>query len=374
MNIGLITYPIERSPAGVGTHVLKLVENLLAIDQENTYFLLHYTPGSNPIYCKNEVLYQRLPYLPVMVSDSWFLHRNRVPLDIVHRFSPGGFLLPVKSKVVVTVHDLFLYKRYPFNRSLKLYFARWANRKSMQKADALVAVSEFTRQEIILTLPVDPQKVHVIHNGPGHVDVKMPCEKRRLSSHYRLENEYLLFVSTIEPRKNLLNLVKAYEILKDRYSIKEDLVVIGQVGWDYQETLRYIEKSRHRNGIRMVGFVPASDLCLFYRHARLFVYPSYMEGFGIPALEAMSCGCPVLTSNTSSLPEVVHYPEMMFDPQDTDEIAAMCLRLLRDSAARDENVRLGAENARRFSWKKSAEQLVRLYQMVGGALSANRRL
>jgi glycosyltransferase involved in cell wall biosynthesis len=188
-----------------------------------------------------------------------------------------------------------------------------------------------------------------------------------LKSAYGLDKGFILFVSTIEPRKNLLSLVKAYEVLKRRHGIEEDLVVIGRKGWDYTETLDYIEHSTARDGIRLLGFVPVSDLGHFYRNARLFVYPSHMEGFGIPPLEAMQHGCPALTSNTSSLPEVMGHASMMFDPGDVDRMAALSLRLLRDPSARAENIRLGAENARRFSWEASAGQMIQLYQRLVGA-------
>ena len=116
----------------------------------------------------------------------------------------------------------------------------------------------------------------------------------------------------------------------------------------------------------LMGFVPDSDLGCFYRNASLFVYPSFMEGFGIPPLEAMGCGCPTLASNAASLPEVLRYPEMMFDPQDVDQISERCLQILRDPVRREDNIKKGFQNAQRFSWRKSARQMISIYNSLTG--------
>jgi len=364
MNIGLITYPIEKSPAGVGTYTYNLVRNILDIDSDNNYFLLHYEQNTDPIYSKNEILYKYYSTLPVMFSDSWYLLRNPKKFDIVHRFAPGGFFYKLKSKRVVTVYDLFMYKAYPFNRKFKVFLARYFNRMSIKKADAIITISEFSKQEILNTFNVSEDKVHVLYCGPGNVRPESNTGKDLLREKYNLVNDYILFVSTIEPRKNLLSLVKAFEILKDRYAIGEDLVVVGKKGWDYQPTLKYIASSHCKSSIHLMGFVPDSDLGCFYRNASLFVYPSFMEGFGIPPLEAMQCGCPVLTSNTSSLPEVVRYPEMMFDPQNIQELVEKSLLLLTQKENRDLNIQRGRENVQRFSWRKSAEQIITVYNRL----------
>lgn len=364
MQIGLITYPIEKSPAGVGTYVKHLVKNIIELDKENTYYLLHYLPSSNKIYSKNEILYNHYKYLPEMFSDSWYLRQNPKKFDLVHRFLPGGFLFNIKSKRIVTLHDLFMYEAYPFNRKLPIYLMRYFNRRSLQKADVILADSQFTKKKAIHSLQLNPDKIEIVYSGPGNIPDNGINDPVILRKKYALKRNYILFVSTIEPRKNLLALVKAFEIMKDRSAIQEDLVVVGKQGWDYQDTLTYIKHSPHKLSIRLVGFVPDSELPVFYRNASLFVYPSFMEGFGIPPLEAMYCGCPVLTSNTSSLPEVVRYPEMMFDPQNIQELVEKSLLLLTQKESREVNIQRGRENAQRFSWRKSAEQVIAVYNRL----------
>lgn len=360
MDIALLTYPIDTNPAGVGVHVENIVKNILSIDAHNTYHLLHFTESDNPIYRRNEICYKRFSYLPTMFSDSWYVFRHSHKFDIIHRFLPGGFVFGASSKVVITVHDLFMYKQYPFNRSIKIPLARLLNRKSLLRADAIVADSNFTKKELLDTFPIAPEKVHVVYSAPQE-SLTYADKRRILLEPYDLPEKYILFVSTIEPRKNLLALVKAFERLKGKHGIEESLVIVGKEGWDYASTWRYIERSSFRSDIKRVGYVPAEHLTAFYQHASLFVYPSFMEGFGIPPLEAMACGCPVLTANTSSLPEVVRYEEMMFDPGDIRGIVSKSLQVLTDPAHRRENLAKGAENVKRFSWEKSAKELIEIY-------------
>jgi glycosyltransferase involved in cell wall biosynthesis len=372
MKIGLITYPIERSPAGVGIYTLNLVEHILRLDSENTYYLLHYARNPHPIYARNEILYTHFKRLPVMFSDSWHLARHPAAFDVVHRFAPGGFLFQTRCKRIVTVYDLFMYKQYPFNRKLKIYLARYFNRNSIRHADAVVTISKYSKQEILKTFRIDERKVHVVYPGPGSFSEDSNTGEYGLHSTYDLKRGFILFVSTIEPRKNLLSLVKAYEVLKSRHGIEEDLVVIGRKGWDYGETLEYIERSAVRDSIRLLGFVPVSDLGRFYRNARLFVYPSHMEGFGIPPLEAMHHGCPVLTSNTSSLPEVVGQEEMMFAPTDIADLVSKCLRILRDANVRRSNINNCKQNLKKFTWENSARQTIQIYASLGRIDSGGR--
>jgi len=361
MNIALITYPIETNPAGVGINVKNIVQNLLELDRHNTYFLLHFIPSAASIYRHNEILYKYYKYLPVMFSDSWYISRHPGKFDIVHRFSPGGFVFKTHSKIVITVNDLFSYKKYSFNRKTRSYLGRYFIRSSLKKAQAITTLSQFTKEEILKTFELYGDKVHVVPCAPG-ISVQNPERAGRvLADNYGITYEYILFVSTIEPRKNLIGLVNAYERLREKHSIDHYLVIVGKKGWDFVDTLDYINKSKHKDHIKLAGFVPASDLACFYKKASLFVYPSLMEGFGIPPLEAMKCGCPTLTSNTSSLPEVVGHKEMMFDPADVKEIANKCLRILKDPVKREENIKRGLKNVERFSWRKSAEKLIRIY-------------
>ncbi len=364
MNIALITYPIETNPTGIGVHVQNIARNLIDLDTRNTYHLLHFTPDSNPLYRENEILYRHYKRLPMMFSDSLCLRSNSHRFDVVHRFSPGGFIFTTGAKIVVTVHDLFLYKRYSFNRKTRNFGANHFIRSSLQKAHAILANSHFTRQEVLETFKLDEARVHVVYNAAGIRPESPEQAAWKLHNRYGIIYKYILFVSSIEPRKNLISLVKAFEILKERHHVDEHLVVVGKPGWDYRETMDKIRSSKFKDSIHLAGFIPEADLASFYQGASLFVYPSLMEGFGIPPLEAMACGCPTLTSNTSSLPEVVGHPEMMFSPIDVDEIVEKCLRLLTDGTLRLDNIRKGLENVKRFDWQESARKIISIYNSL----------
>ncbi|MFC1886764.1 glycosyltransferase family 4 protein, partial [Thermodesulfobacteriota bacterium] len=260
---------------------------------------------------------------------------------IVHRFSPGGFIFNVESKIVITVNDLFFYKAYHFNRAVLNRAARYFIRASLRKAHAIVSISEFTRSEVLKTFALDERKTHLLYCAPGITPMEPKPDVDILKKNYNVPSKYILFVSTIEPRKNITGLVKAYELLRERYHIEESLVIIGKKGWDYNPIINIIETSPEKDRIILSGFVSNEDLPVFYQNAALFLYPSFMEGFGIPPLEAMACGCPTLASNTTSLPEVMHYPEMMIDPYDIEDIVAKSIHLLRDTAFRDTNIQNG---------------------------------
>lgn len=364
MKIALITYPIETNPTGIGVYVRNIVRSLMELDRHNSYYLLHFTPSRDPIYGTNEILYKHNQRLPVMLSDSLYLSHSAHRFDIVHRFSPGGFIFGKDVKTVITVHDLFLYKRYPFNQKTRNLWAKPLIRSSLNKARMVVADSHFTRREVLDTFRLPEDKVKVVYCAPGIIPRGEGLSVDGFRDRYGITFKYVLFVSTIEPRKNLLGLVKAFEILKKCHQIEEHLLIIGSRGWEYERTLEYIQRSRYSDCIHLMGFVSDEDLAHFYQNAALFIYPSFMEGFGIPPLEAMACGCPVLTSNTSSLPEVVGHEEMMFDPLDIEEMVHKILRVLNDPTHREENIRKGLANARRFSWDASARKLISIYDSL----------
>ena len=159
MKIALIKYPLEANPIGIGVNVQNIARNLIELDRRNTYFLLHFTPNPNPIYRRNEILYRRYKGLPVMFSDSWYLYRNPSNFDIIHLFSPGGYLFKTQSKIVITVNDSFLYKKFPFNKKNRSYLGRYFLRSSLKKAHAVIVISNFTKMEILKTFGLDEGKL-----------------------------------------------------------------------------------------------------------------------------------------------------------------------------------------------------------------------
>jgi glycosyltransferase involved in cell wall biosynthesis len=184
------------------------------------------------------------------------------------------------------------------------------------------------------------------------------------SSEYDFSKPYLLFVSTLEPRKNINNLIRAFNLLKRKYKIEHQLVLIGQKGWNYEPIFREIERSAWRSQIHHLDYLSDEMVAVFYSKADAFVYPSHYEGFGLPVLEAMTLGAPVITSNTSSLPEVAGDAALLIDPDDPTSLADAILKVIGDSQFRSELIQKGKERAKLFSWERTAQETLKAYKSL----------
>ena len=183
----------------------------------------------------------------------------------------------------------------------------------------------------------------------------------KISISYDFNKPYFLFVSTLEPRKNVIGLIQSFNYLKQNYKIEHQLVLIGQTGWKYQPILDTINQSPYRTEIHHLNYLTDDLVALFYSQAEAFIYPSFYEGFGLPVLEAMTLGAPVITSNTSSLPEVTGDSALLINPNHSMELADAMLNLIRDRVLRDNLIVKGKEQASKFSWKKTAEVTLKVY-------------
>lgn len=298
--------------------------------------------------------WQILPFPPV----DWFTG----PVDIFH--SPNYKVIPVhRSKLVVTVHDLVVlkYPQYQFITRVR-NIGGWL--RKLRRADAVVAVSENTRRDILELLDVPPEKVHVIYQG-YNADLFRPDlpqqEVERVLQHYLLRVPYLLYLGTLEPRKNLVRLIQAFHLLRRRSRNTISLILAGQKGWLYDDIFAEILRLGLHDSVKYLGYVADEDLPGLIKGARALAYPSLYEGFGLPPLEAMAMGTPVLTSNVASLPEVVGEAALQVNPEDVEAIAAGLERLCDDEALRQELKKKGWQRAQLFSWDKAAQQTMELY-------------
>ena len=217
-------------------------------------------------------------------------------------------------------------------------------------ADAIIVDSQSTKSDILAFFSIPEDKIHVVHLASD-----MKPVNARLSPKYGIRGDYLLYVGTVEPRKNLLRLIEAFTQLDQELK----LVIVGVSGWDN----RAVYKSKNPN-IIFTGYVSEEDLPAFYCNAKLLIYPSLYEGFGLPILEAMNCGCPVITSNISSMPEVAGDAALLVDPYNVEEIKSAAQKLLSDGMLRKKMVARGFRQARRFSWEKTADETLQVYQKV----------
>lgn len=268
---------------------------------------------------------------------------------------------------VLTVHDLsFLVDPTTF-RSANQRYLRAAVRLSARRATRIVAVSEWTRKDVVRLLGADPAKVEVVYEGVE--DRFRPLEPTAVAE-FRERNglpaEYVLYLGTIEPRKNLVRLLDAYALIRER-GIQLPLVIAGALGPGGRPVVDHAANLGLDRDVRFVGFVPEEEKPLWYNSARFFVFPSQYEGFGLPVLEAFACGTPVITSNRSSLPEVAGDAGLLVNPSDTHALADAMQRLSEDASLLRDLSRAGREQALRFSWRTAAQQMAAVY---GAALES----
>ncbi len=281
-------------------------------------------------------------------------------------FHATEHLLPPLGRIptVLTVHDL-IFERYPKYHKIKNYlYLRAAMPLYCRRATAIIAVSESTRGDIVDLYDVAPKKITVIPEAADPNFRPQPGQRiEAVRNRYGLPTRYLLAVGTIEPRKNLSRLADACGPLFAQ-DLVDALVLVGSKGWLYEDFLRHLDTLPWRDRILRTGFVREADLPAVYAGALLTVQPSLYEGFGLPVLEAMACGCPVCASNASSLPEVGGEAARYFGPQDTDEMTHCISHVLRDSHLRQEMTEKGLAHAQSFSWENTARQTLALYERV----------
>jgi|YNPNPStandDraft_1061719.scaffolds.fasta_scaffold47617_2 glycosyltransferase involved in cell wall biosynthesis len=281
-------------------------------------------------------------------------------------FHATEHLLPPLAHVptVLTVHDL-VFERYPQYHKLWNYiFLKSAMPLFCRRATAIIAVSEATKTDLQAFYGLDPARITVIPEAAAPSFVPQPAERvEAVRRRYGLPPRYILSVGTIEPRKNLSRLIDACGPLLGM-GLSDGLVIVGGKGWLYEGFFAHLERIPWRDKVILPGFVADEDLPAVYSGALVTVQPSLWEGFGLPVLEAMACGSPVCTSNTSSLPEVGGDAARYFDPTDTEAMRSVLTEVLRDPELRQEMRRRGLARAAAFSWRNTAERTLALYEQV----------
>lgn len=376
INAHLLAHTRTFRRAGVSNYVEALLIHLGAIDRQNQY-TVYTTHGLDSTALRLPPNFRirpsRFPTINPRVRIPWeqllapaLLRFARA--DVYHGvLNVVPLVCPVPS--VVTIHDLsaFLFPQ-TFRRVNRIY-TRWAIRVAARRARYLLAVSEFTKSEIVRWLHVPPERVVVT---PNAADARFaPPDPAALEAFRRrtgLPDQFVLFLGTLEPRKNLTLLLEAFaRIARD---VDAPLLIGGAKGWLYEPILARAEQLGLGDRLRFVGYIDQEEQALWYAAATIFVFPSLYEGFGMPPLEAMACGTPVIVSNSSSLPEVVgatagapdQAAALIVPPTDADALAEAMLRLLADAELRAELRRRGIARARCFSWRATAERTLEVYR------------
>jgi glycosyltransferase involved in cell wall biosynthesis len=291
------------------------------------------------------------------LAQPWAMRRAGV--DLAHG---PAFVGPQAGgcPFVVTVHDLsFLLFPQGF-RALNRFYLRHFTRLSVRKARRVIAVSESTKQDLVRCYGLSPAKIDIVHNGVDASFRPLPAgQVAAFRAKRNLPDRFILFVGTLEPRKNVVRLIEAYAHLP---SDRPPLMLVGGKGWLYDEVFARVEACSLTAEVQFVGYVPAEELPLWYNAADLLVYPSLYEGFGLPPLEAMACGTPVVTSTASSLPEVVGQAGLLVDPTDVEALAAAMQQALAERDVRERMRAAGLARAQSFSWQKTASGTVGSYR------------
>jgi glycosyltransferase involved in cell wall biosynthesis len=374
INAHLLAHTSSFRRAGVSHYIEQVLIHLGQIDRTNQYSV--YTTrgldsqalGLPPNF---RVLPSRLPTINPRVRIPWEqmlapLLLRRIKADVFH-----GVLnvLPLACPVpgVVTIHDL-AFIRFPQTfRAYNRVYLDFATRLSARRAARILAVSENTRREVIEILGVPPERVVVTPNAVrDHFRPPDPAALAAFRIAKGLPERFVLYVGTLEPRKNLTTLLEAYAQVVRTQAVP--LLVGGGKGWLYDEVFRRLEELGLREQVKFVGYIAEEELPLWYAAATVFVFPSIYEGFGMPPLEAMACGTPVITSNSSSLPEVVGDAGLMASPYDAGAFATAIERVLGDDQLRHELRERGLARARSFDWRVTAERTREAYGVAAGAL------
>lgn len=372
MHIGIDAHAIGAQQGGNETYIKQLITALAELDSANRYSLYLANAQAvaewrgefaraHPNFDIRQIP-QPTPLVRVPLYLAYELRRR--PVDLLHvQFTAPPFC-PVP--VIASIHDLsFEHLPETFTRR-GAWQLQLTVRRTAQRAARVVTISEYSRQDLIQTYSLPPEKVALTPLAPAPLYSLMPAtpdEAAQIKLRYGIAREFILAVGSLQPRKNLVRLIRAYARLRaERPDFTTQLVIVGRKLWLHDEIFAEVARQPWADDVILTGYVPEEELPAVYRAAAVFAYPSIFEGFGLPPLEAMACGTPVITSNTTSLPEVVGEAALTFDPYDEATLADCLLRALRDEALRTRLKVAGPARARQFTWRNTAEKTLQLYQ------------
>lgn len=371
---------LDEQKTGISWTAQKLIEGMVKSGRQNDYTLNYFALFQ---LLKKRKFVSKLIELGCSSNECrWFhyslykLIYNLVPVpyslffgnkaDITHFMNyhiPPG----VKGKTVTMVYDM-VYKVFPETMNTKTRFMLYLSMKrTCRRADIIITVSQFSKNEIMKYLNVPPEKIVVMPCGVDTAlykpDYSME-DVQKVKSKYNIKQDYILYLGTLEPRKNIGRLIDAYSLLKQRIPASPVLVIAGRKGWQYDSIFEKVNTLGLNDRVIFTGYVDAADTPVLIKGAAFFVFPSIYEGFGLPPLEAMACGTPVITSNAASLPEVVGDAALMADPFSFEAIASAMELMILDGNLRSELSRKGLERASRFTWDNSVKIILDVYSRL----------
>ncbi len=362
----------RRYESGMWVYLSHLIDKLSLLDKTNQYALIvnrkHYDlfPGLPENFRKIKTVFTIENHVFGEIWRNVFLPRKMVR-EKVDVFHDPGYFLPYsngKFKKIVTFHDLVAFVHKETNSRKYFTYMRAITRLSAKLADTIIADSQHTKNDILRLLDVPEERVKVIYlaAGSNFFPIRDEQLKTDFKKRYELPEHYILNMGTIEPRKNIPRLLDAFHRLKLKYDIPHKLVIGGSFGWLYKPVLQKIKDFRLSQEVVMPGFIKNENLNLLYNAAEAFVFPSLYEGFGLPPLEAISCGIPVASSNTSCLPEILGDGALYFDPYDVGDMSEALWKIISSPSIREKLEEKALLQAAKFSWTETARQTLDIYQ------------
>lgn len=366
MKIAIICDPIDiEQKTWISVYCSNLIKAILKIDKENEYIFFHSKENILLNKQKQVILWNNsknyLFYAVRMLWKKFILtpyYLKKYDVDIIHELNmihPCIFDFKKKYKTITTVFDITPIT-YPYLHSFfnTLWFKFFA-KISLTTSDKIIAISNTTRNDIIQHLWIDWSKITTTYLWTDIIS-------RKIDKTIDFNFPFILSVGTLEPRKNLRNLLIAFVQLKEEQNIVEKLVLVGKKGWKIEWLFDELSlNKKYKDDIVFTGFISDEQLCYLYKTCSIFIYPSLYEGFWLPILEAMSIWCPVITSNISSMPEVVWEGGITIDPFDIWEIKEQMHTLLRGEKLRKSNILYGLNQSKKFSWEKCAKETIGIY-------------
>lgn len=374
MKIGIDAQRLFRKKKfGMDVVVLELIRYLQKADRANDY-VVFVAPGENDCIVETEnftICWIQNKLYPVWEQIKLPAAAKSMNVDILHCTANTAPLWSRKP-FILTLHDTISLEHRKFQKT-KTWYQRIGNQyrrflipRTVKKAEHLITVSESEKQNIVRMLHLKPDFVSVVHNGvderykPVTDDFALACFRKK----YRLPDRYIAFIGNTEPRKNVINMLKAYAEYLDTSVGKKTLAVLHNNTKTFETQLQDARAEHLRNNIVVLGYIDSADMPSFYSGADMFLYPSLREGFGMPILEAMACGTPVITSRTSSMPEVGGEAALYADPTDYKDIAEQMTFLETHPGKRENMIRDGFEQCKKFTWDEAARKVLCVYQKV----------
>lgn len=370
MRIGIDARMYGNRQTGIGNYIKHLIKYLAELDAQNEYAIFLLEPMYSEFVCPNE------RFKKIKVNSHWYSWQEQLvlpwrfyqeKLDLLH-FPHFNSPLLYRQKTLCTIHDItpYFFPGHKMTSPWRRLGFRLVFRNTVSHAQKVFAVSEHTKKDIVKYFKINPDKIMVTYEGvePHFKIIDDQNKLIELKNKYHITKPFIFYVGVWRNHKNLVGLVRAFDVLLRKYNLDYQLVIGGKEDPYYPEIRQTWESLGLDKDIIRPGFITEEELPLFYNAADLFVIPSFYEGFGLIGLEAMACGLPVAASRTTSLPEVLGEAARYFDPQNPEEMAGVIKEILTNQEEKIKMVQAGMEQIKKYSWEKCAEKTLEVYRKL----------